>query len=102
LDVSEFLQFIGLRLVDSAPRSAYASERITVLFAAIVLVSSMECRRSAFGGMEYSNIPNRHSHSRCGIGFLKAIEIILRGAATSLFDVQRWTFDVRRSSFKKP
>jgi hypothetical protein len=25
----------------------------------------------------------------------------LRSGATSLFDVQRWTFDVRRSSFKK-
>jgi len=27
-------------------------------------------------------------------------EIKLQSGATSLFDVQRWTFDVRRSSFK--
>ena len=33
--------------------------------------------------------------------FLKAIEIILRSAATSLFDVQRWMFDVRRSALNK-
>jgi len=35
------------------PWRAYASERITVLLADIVFVGRMECRRSAFGGMEY-------------------------------------------------
>jgi len=35
------------------------------------------------------------------IGFLKTIEIKLRSAATSLFDVGRSMFDVRRSSLKK-
>ena len=34
------------------------------------------------------------------IVFLKTIKIKLLSAATSLFDVQRWTFDVRRSSLK--
>jgi hypothetical protein len=34
------------------------------------------------------------------IGYLKTNEIKLRSGATSLFDVQRWTFDVGRSSFK--
>jgi hypothetical protein len=34
------------------------------------------------------------------IEFLKINEIILRSGATSLFDVQRWTFDVGRSAFK--
>ena len=46
---------------------------------------------------------NKNSHSRFDIGFLKTNEIKLRSGATSLFDVQRWTFDVqpvRRSSFK--
>jgi len=37
--------------------SQYPLIEITVLFAAILLVSRMECRRSAFGGMEYSSIP---------------------------------------------
>jgi len=32
------------------------------------------------------------------IGFMKTNGIKLRSAATSLFDVQRWMFDVRRSS----
>jgi len=32
-NVSEFLQFIGLPLVERAPCGAYASERFTVLFA---------------------------------------------------------------------
>jgi len=32
--------------------------------------------------------------------FLKTTENKLWSGATSLFDVQRWTFDVRRSSFK--
>jgi hypothetical protein len=36
-NVSEFLQFIGLRLVEPAVRRAYASERITVFFTAILL-----------------------------------------------------------------
>ena len=31
------------------------------------------------------------------IGFLTTIDIKLRSEATSLFDVQRWTFDVRCS-----
>jgi hypothetical protein len=35
-----------------------------------------------------------------GIGCLKINEFKSRSGATSLFDVQRWTFDVRRSSFK--
>jgi hypothetical protein len=39
-------------------------------------------------------------HSRFDIGFLKTNENKLRSGATSLFDVQRWTFDVRCSSFK--
>ena len=42
----------------------------------------------------------RSSHYRFDIGFLKTNEIKLRSGATSIFDVQRWTFDVRRSSFK--
>ena len=33
--------------------------------------------------------------------FLKINEIKLRSGATSLFDVRRWAFDVRCSSFKK-
>ncbi len=32
--------------------------------------------------------------------FFKTNGIKFQSAATSLFDVQRWTFDVRRSSFK--
>jgi len=32
--------------------------------------------------------------------FLKPMKVKLRSAATSLFDVQRWTFDVGRSSSK--
>jgi hypothetical protein len=32
--------------------------------------------------------------------FLKTNEIKLRSGATSLFDVQRWTFEVRRSSLE--
>jgi len=39
--VSEVLQFIGLRLAEPMPRRAYASERITLHFAAILLVSRM-------------------------------------------------------------
>ncbi len=39
----------------------------------------------------------RNSHSRFEIGFLKTNEIKLRSGATSLFDVQHWTFDVRCS-----
>jgi len=42
----------------------------------------------------------RNSHLRFDIGFLKTNEIKLRSGATSLFDVQRWTFDVRCLSFK--
>ena len=34
------------------------------------------------------------------IGYLKKNEFKLRSEATSLFDVQSWTFDVGRSSFK--
>jgi hypothetical protein len=40
---------------------------------------------------------NRNIHSTFDIGYLK---IKLRSGATSSFDVQRWTFDVRRSSFE--
>jgi hypothetical protein len=40
--VSEFLQLFGLRLVEPMPHRAYASERITVLFADIVLVCRVE------------------------------------------------------------
>jgi hypothetical protein len=43
---------------------------------------------------------NKNSHSRFDIGFLKTNEIKLRSEATSLFDVQRWTFDVH--FFSKP
>jgi hypothetical protein len=35
-----------------------------------------------------------------GLTSVSYIQIKLRSAATSLFDVQRWMFDVRRSSFK--
>jgi hypothetical protein len=45
-------------------------------------------------------IRNKNSHSMFDIGFLKTNEIKLLSGATSLFDVQRWTFDVRCSSFK--
>jgi hypothetical protein len=38
---------------------------------------------------------------KVGDSMLKTNEIKLRSGATSLFDVQRWTFDVRRSSLKK-
>jgi hypothetical protein len=38
--------------------------------------------------------------SNVEIGFLKTTEIKLRSAATSLFDVQCWMFDVRRSSLE--
>mgnify|MGYP000164261003 CR=1 FL=1 len=41
----------------------------------------------------------RNSHSRTDIGFLKTNGTKLRSPATSLFDVQRWTFDVRRSIY---
>jgi hypothetical protein len=34
------------------------------------------------------------SHSRSDIGLLETIKIKLWSGATSLFDVQRWTFDV--------
>jgi len=37
---------------------------------------------------------NRNSHSSFDIGFLKTNEIKLRSGTTSLFDVERWTFDV--------
>jgi hypothetical protein len=40
---------------------------------------------------------NRSNHSGFDIGYLKTNEIKLRSEATSLFDVQRWTFDVRCS-----
>jgi len=43
---------------------------------------------------------NRNNHSGFDIGYLKTDEIKLQSAATSLFDVQRWTFNVRCSSFK--
>jgi hypothetical protein len=36
---------------------------------------------------------------RCDIGFLKTNEFPLRSVATSLFDVQSWTFDVRCSVY---
>jgi hypothetical protein len=39
----------------------------------------------------------RNSHSSFDVGFLKTNKIKLRSEATSLFDVQRWTFDVRCS-----
>jgi len=42
VNVSEFLQFIGLRLVEPTPHRAYASERITVFVTTIVLMSRME------------------------------------------------------------
>mgnify|MGYP007065677927 CR=1 FL=1 len=37
----------------------------------------------------------RTNHSRLDIGFLKTNVIKLRSGATSLFDVQRWMFDVQ-------
>jgi hypothetical protein len=37
---------------------------------------------------------NERQKQRLGVGFLKINEIKLRSEATSLFDVQRWTFDV--------
>ena len=37
---------------------------------------------------------NRNSHSGFDISFLQTNEIILQSGATSLFDVQCWTFDV--------
>jgi len=43
---------------------------------------------------------NRNTYSKFGIEFLKTNEIILRSGTTSLFDVQRWAFNVRCSSFK--
>jgi len=39
----------------------------------------------------------RTNHSKLDIGFLKTNVIKLRSETTSLFDVQRWTFDVRCS-----
>jgi len=38
---------------------------------------------------------DRNSHSRFDIGFLKTNVIKMRSKATSLFDVQRWMFDVQ-------
>ena len=43
---------------------------------------------------------NTNSYSRFGIGCVKSNEIKLPSEATSLFDVQRWMFDVGRSYFK--
>jgi len=40
---------------------------------------------------------NRNRHSKFDIGFMKTNKIKLQSGATSLFDVQRWTFDVRCS-----
>ena len=40
----------------------------------------------------------RNRHSKIDIGFLKTNGIKLQSAAKSLFDVQPWTFDVRRSN----
>jgi hypothetical protein len=39
-------------------------------------------------------LSSKNSHSRMEIGFLETNEIKLRSEATSLFDVQRWAFDV--------
>ena len=38
---------------------------------------------------------DRNSHSRFDIGFLKTNLIKMSSKATSLFDVQRWMFDVQ-------
>ena len=56
-------------------------------------------RLTALSGVEGPK-RNRNSQSGFEIGFFKTNEIKLRSAATSLFDVQRWTFDVGCSSFK--
>jgi len=53
-------------------------------------------RLTALSGVEGLK-RKRDSHSRFGIGILKTNEIKLWSEATSLFDVQRWTFDVRCS-----
>jgi len=55
-------------------------------------------RLTALSGVEGLKI-NRNSHSKFAIGLLKTNEIQLLSAATSLFDVQRWTLNVQRSSF---
>jgi hypothetical protein len=47
-------------------------------------------------------IRDRNSHSRIDIGCLKTNGIKLQSGATSLFDVQRWTFDVRVCSILDP
>jgi hypothetical protein len=58
--ISIGIKCIGISLIYWPPaRRVYDLERITVLFAAILLVSRMECRRSAFGGMESFH------HSNC-------------------------------------
>jgi len=46
---------------------------------------------------EWKKMKNRTKYPRFGIGFLKTKDIKLRSEATSLFDVQRWMFDVRCS-----
>jgi hypothetical protein len=42
---------------------------------------------------------NRNSHSKFDIGYWITNEIRLQSAATSLFDVQRWMFDVQSVLF---
>jgi len=63
------------------------------------LLKKMNIERPT-SNVEWEKKKNTNSHSRFDIGYLTTNEIRLRSAATSLFDVQRWTFDVRRSSFK--
>jgi hypothetical protein len=55
LNVSEFLQLFGLRLVEPTPRRAYASERIIVVFVAIHVGKPhgiMEYRNDGILGMK--------------------------------------------------
>ena len=53
-------------------------------------------RLTALSGVEGLK-RNTNSHSSFDIGYLKTNEIKLWSGATPLFDVQRWTFDVRCS-----
>ncbi len=43
---------------------------------------------------------NRNLYLRFGIEISKTNELKMRSEVTSLFDVQRWTFDVRRSAIE--
>jgi hypothetical protein len=51
-------------------------------------------------GINTLKIKGNIHHISFDIGFTKLEQIKLWSGATSLFDVQRWTFDVGCSSFK--